>query len=227
MYSGFSVPCCSTPPWLVTSQRTWDVSATVLYYIYVKENTGTAIWLGKGSFQSRACPQQLTKELANRRHFTPTCLYIQHGEPHKRKMCHHISYYSNSPGPRGSLKHKETDHFIEDTVTHWNNSVKSACREMAGYELGKTNRFRDVFLNSIRSVKEWLFCSDPKRWYFCGRDIYLYFYAICIFPTISGFKPLFWRIIIALNHEISYLLESCCKSWCERSVKKNDTNMMI
>lgn len=188
MYSGFSVPCCSTPPWLVTSQRTWDVSATVLYYIYVKENTGTAIWLGKGSFQSRACPQQLTKELANRRHFTPTCLYIQHGEPHKRKMCHHISYYSNSPGPRGSLKHNETDHFIEDTVTHWNNSVKSACREMAGYELGKTNRFRDVFLNSIQSVKEWLFCSDLKRWYFLWEGYIFIFLCYLHFSNYLWFQ---------------------------------------
>jgi len=110
--------------------------------------------MGKESFQSRARPQQLTKELANRRHFTPTCQYIQYEKPYKRKICHHISYYSNTPGPRGSLKHKETDHFIEDTVTLWKNSVKSACREVAGYELGKTHRFRDVFLNSIQSVKE-------------------------------------------------------------------------
>lgn len=98
--------------------------------------------------------------------------------------------------------------------------MKSACREMAGYELRKTNRFRDIFLNSILNVKEWLFYSDPERWYFCGRDIYLYFYTICIFPTISGFKPLFWRFIIALKHEIGYLNESCCKSWCERLVRK-------
>lgn len=132
------------------------------------------------------------------------------------KMCHHI----HIPGPGGRLKHKETDNFIEDTVIHWNNSVKSACREMAGYDLRKTTRFRDIFLNSALSVKEWLFCSDPKRWYFCGRDMYLYFYAICIFPTITGFKPLFWKFIIALNHEISYLHASCCKSWCERSVSK-------
>lgn len=117
MYSGFSVPCCSTPSWSVTSQCTPNVSTTVLCYMYVKENTGTAIWLGSGSFQSRLCPQQLTKELENRRHFTPTCRYIQYGDPYKR-MCHHISYYSNTPGPRGSLKHKETDRFIEDTVTH-------------------------------------------------------------------------------------------------------------
>lgn len=161
------------------------MSAQQFFNIYVKENTGTAIWLGKGSFQSRACPQQLTKELANRRHFTSTCQYIQYGGHYKRKMYHHIWYYSNTPGPRGSLKHKETDNFMEDTVTHWNNCVKSACREMAGYELRKTNRFRDVSLNSIQRVKEWLFCSDPKRWYFCGRDICIYIFTLSAFFQLS------------------------------------------
>lgn len=173
--------CLAVPPpsWSVTHSQ--DVSTTGLLYICQGKYWHSNLF-GKGSLQSRVCPQHLTKELASRRHFTLTCQYNQYGEPYKRTICHHISYYCNTPGPRGGPKHKKTDDFIEDTVTH---SVKSACREMAGCELGKTNRFGNVFLSSIQSVKEWLFCSDSKRWYFCGRDIYIYIFTLSEFFQLS------------------------------------------
>lgn len=135
MYSGFSVPCCSTPFWSVTNQCTGDVSTTVLYYIYMSRKilAQQSDWARGASSQGyihnswkKSWKMEDTLRLSvNTSNMEST---IKRNNNSNNKMCHHISYYSNIPGPGGSLKHKETDNFIEDTVIHWNNSVKSACR---------------------------------------------------------------------------------------------------
>lgn len=168
--------CLAVPPALGQWEvNTPGMSAQLFYYIYMSKKilAQQSDWVRGASHQGYVHSIQSSWQRSCQ---TEDTLYLLVNTPNIEstiKMCHHIAYYSNTPGPEGSLTHKETDHFVQDTVTRWNNSVKSACREMAGYEFRKTNRFRGVFFNSIQSVKEWLCCSDPKRWYFCRRDIYI------------------------------------------------------
>lgn len=153
--------CLAAPPpsRSVTSQCTQDISTTVLLYMY--------IFICQGKYwHSNLMGQRelLVKSMSTADYrggskqktlYTYLSIYPVWRALLKKKNALNISYYYNTPGPRGCLKHKEADHFIKDIVTHWNKSVKSACGEVAvGNELRKTIRFRDVFLSSIQSVKE-------------------------------------------------------------------------